>query len=93
MSFAISSGEVAIGAQMRAAILEGVTGLSQMLEAIIHGDDLGDFIAHLLARFTFEERGALRISGGRDFAKNFVDTFDLIQQVTSGSPQPEACKQ
>src|SRR5260370_13217054 len=51
VGFAVGRGEFPIGAEMRTAVLKGVTGLVQMLEAIVEVDDLGDLVAHGRAGF------------------------------------------
>src|SRR5260370_37513168 len=51
VGLAVGRGEFPIGAEMRTAILTGVGGLGQMLEAIVEGDDLGVLVAHGRAGF------------------------------------------
>ena len=55
---------------MWAAILEGVTRFSQMLDAIVERDDAGDLFAHLRAAFATELMGAFGKGRRREVAQN-----------------------
>ena len=71
MRFAVGRGKFPIGAEMRAAVLEGVAGFAQMLNAVVERNDARDFVAHRLAGFAFEQVRAFGISRGGEFAQDF----------------------
>src|SRR5260370_17082971 len=91
VGFAVGRWEFPIGAEMRTAVLKGVTGLVQMLEAIVEGDDPGDLLAHGRAGLAAEELGAVRVGRRGELAQDFPLGFrftDLAWNLRTENDAP-----
>ena len=75
VSPAVGSGELPVRAQVPTAVLEGVAGFLQALDAVVERDELGDLFADGLAGLASEQRRAPRVNRRRKFAENFPFRF------------------
>src|SRR2546429_5727386 len=75
MGFAVGRGEFPVRAQMRAAVLKSVTGVVQVLNAVVEWDYTGNFFAHFPAGLAAEQMRAFGMNGGSKFTQNFPLRF------------------
>src|SRR2546429_1972752 len=75
MGFAVGRGEFPVRAQMRAAVLKGVPGVVQALNAVVGWNQTGNFFAHFPAGLAAEQMRAFGMNGGSKFTQNFPLRF------------------
>src|SRR2546421_8555220 len=71
MGPAIGRREFPAGAKVRAAVLKGIAGVMQVLDAFIEWNHARDFLAHFPACFATEQMRAVRADRGGQFAQDF----------------------
>src|SRR2546429_5074564 len=95
MGFAVGRGEFPVRAQMRAAVLKGVPGVVQALNAVVEWDHTGNFFAHFPAGLAAEQMRAFGMNGGSKFTQNFPLRFRFADAAgdfwAENEPAPGAC--
>src|SRR5215210_8538713 len=71
MRFAVSGSKLAIGAEMRPPVLDGVTRFIQSLNAVVERHDPGNLISNRLAGLAAKQFRAVGINCGGEFEKDF----------------------
>src|SRR4051812_20050723 len=71
MGFAVGCWKFPIATKMRAAVLDGVAGFAEVLDAVVEWNDAGDFFAHLPTGLTTEQVRAIGISSRGQVAQDF----------------------
>jgi hypothetical protein len=88
---AVRGGEQSVGGEMPTAVLKGVSGPREMLDAVVERDDASDLGADGRTALAAELRGAQWVDGGRQLAKDpplRLGFADLARQLRAEHHPP-----